>query len=199
MWHVCGVGRLRDSVRNALHVVINDPALLKHCVDALDSRRGPPSSTTLARHRITLFVGWQMIIQDKYEDALRAADGCTVWWTMDSSPQGGWDFVMQGGRVVRNDRLVAALNLAHSLCSGDLGEDEEERAMEELHDIFQRSTSNSCLCRRRQVKSAPQDARCVSQCEVEHDIVEVFMQAVKQCSNRDRGPWRGVRDRHLQR
>ena len=64
---------------------------------------------------------------------MQEGDGVTRWSTVDSSPQGGWDFVLHGSTVLCNSDLVVCATLANRLHDALLDPEEMRRTMQELN------------------------------------------------------------------
>ena len=64
-------------------------------------RRAVPSSSTLYRHRLSLHIGFCQWIASVHHELLNDAEGIIRWSTVDSSPQGGWDWLLSGSAVLQ--------------------------------------------------------------------------------------------------
>lgn len=104
---------MTKSLQRALRVVVKDPVLLEHLNNQLATRVAP-SSTTLRRHRLTLYMAYNLILADATDQRLRGG-GLVRWGTVDASPQGGIDWLMTGGRTVGVDQLIDAFRAANML------------------------------------------------------------------------------------
>ena len=106
--HVLAAGFLRNG-GNLKHVVSNMFAALSTeeqvlMRDYLQVEIAIPSAATLLRHRITIHAAYCSWMREVMEELMR---GChiTRCTTVDSSPQGGYDWVLWGHIVMRNDVL----------------------------------------------------------------------------------------------
>ena len=109
------VDSLKDMVEHCLRLVIHDEDLLAHCLQLLLSTRIIPSASSVIRHRLTLQIGFQRWRAEIRADLFTKRGGCVSWRTVDSSPQGCWDWVFHGGREVAVADLARAYELALEL------------------------------------------------------------------------------------
>ena len=82
---------MSDACRWALGVAIRDKALKQHMLAEIDRPRAVPSASTLSKHRPTVHM---------------LDGGVVLHGTIDSSPQGPYDFVMHGARQLTLDAVV---------------------------------------------------------------------------------------------
>ena len=68
---------------------------------------------------MTIVAGWCLQSQWKVQRSLESG-GVVVYRTIDSSPQGAYDWVMHGSRMIRADEIVQCFEAAHSLIQGTL-------------------------------------------------------------------------------
>jgi len=106
---------LKDTIERRIRLVIQDAELLAHYLQLLLSTRIVPSPSSVIRHRLTLQIGFQRWQADIRADLLTKPGGCVSWRTVDSSPQGGWDWVFHGGREVAVADLARAYELSLEL------------------------------------------------------------------------------------
>jgi len=112
-------GDFQEVLERALAAFIRDPAIRDRMLQIVAAKHTVPSKTTLTRHRLTLhmsFCSWQA----EMHDTMLATGGVTVWRTIDSSAQGGWDWVLHGSRKIHVRDLPDALDDAHEVIRGGL-------------------------------------------------------------------------------
>lgn len=92
--------------------------------------KATPSAPTISRHRMTLHLGFCKWLQS-VNDSL-AQSGFCRWATVDTSPQGGIDWVLMGSASVGNDDLRVAFELSVGLCHAARDREKEREAMSAL-------------------------------------------------------------------
>ena len=104
---------LRVVVQEVLHAAVEDgsSSLLS---EMINFEHAVPSAYTLLTHRITVHGAYCLWVREVVHNLMR---GCHVtrWATVDSSPQGGYDWILWGHIVMRNDNLQDSLKLSHRL------------------------------------------------------------------------------------
>lgn len=115
------MANLAEALTFGLYAVVKDPALLQHLLESLHGRV-LPSPTTLRRHRLTLHIGWCRYEAEVFDAFLKSPNGCVRWGTLDASPQGGIDWLLHGGRIIRSNELVGAMVDANGVCNGTLSD-----------------------------------------------------------------------------
>ena len=76
------------------------------------------------------FCSWQ---QELHQSLLSNPEGHPiVWRMMDSSPQGGWDWLLHGARSLAPGALARAAADAHALCDPSTADEAKEAAAERL-------------------------------------------------------------------
>ena len=126
---------LKAAVRHAVGIGVRDPALQHHVMSRLRGDHVMPSGRTLRRHRLTLHIAFCRFEAELYEN-MRADGGYSRFGTMDSSPQGGHDWVLSGSRTIANKCLVPALKDAHRLCLPNLERDEKAEIQRRLREML---------------------------------------------------------------
>ena len=101
------------AVKYAATCAIQDPALLKHVLSDLQRPKALPSKSTVYRHQLTIHMGYCLLEQDLTKRMLEV--GCVRFITVDTSPQGPFDWVMHGARTIRTDQLIEAMDWANSM------------------------------------------------------------------------------------
>ena len=129
--HMRSQSGLRSVLRHAIHVVVNDHRLREYLTSGLEEQPSIRRST-LYRHRLTLHLGYCKMFQEVHETMLRASGGAVRWGTVDSSPQGGVDYLMWGCATMRQSDLIPAMALAEELASRMDDEEEERRVVQLL-------------------------------------------------------------------
>jgi len=120
-----------DAIRCAVSVGVSDAALRKHILSALDAPRGIPSASTLRRHRLTCHIGFCCWEQSLSSDMVLRGD-FVRYGTVDSSPQGPYDFVLHGARTLSGNSVLQAARDSERLHDDSLPEDEKKLIAERL-------------------------------------------------------------------
>lgn len=93
---------------------IRDPSVRQYFVDSAKARGALPRVSVLKSHRLSLVIGRCVQQQHTVEEGL-ASGGWVVYRTVDASPQGGYDWVFHGSRILRADEITESFRLAQSL------------------------------------------------------------------------------------
>lgn len=88
--------------------------MLQYYEDLIANEHVVPSQATLYRHRLTIHMAYCLVAQRRAADMM-ATGGIVVWGTMDSSPQGGHNWLMCGFSAMRCVDLPDSLRKAHRL------------------------------------------------------------------------------------
>ena len=92
---------MRDLLRSALRVCIRVPELLEH-FDSLHCKpRRVPGASTLYRHRLTVHIAFCRWVSNVNNPIVLDESGFCRWGTLDSSPQGSWDWLLAGATLAR--------------------------------------------------------------------------------------------------
>lgn len=90
---------LRGIISQSLHVAIPDVAARQYFQDRVATPGIVPSARALRKHRLTVAIAFFLHRQRVLQSFLDQGE-CVVYRTVDSSPQGGFDWVMAGCRVL---------------------------------------------------------------------------------------------------
>ena len=93
-------GDFRQSLEHSLAVAAHDGKLKDFLKDQLQTLR-TPSSTTMYRHRLTLHQGYRRWLGQVHKAYLTSPGGMFRWGTLDSSPQGAWDWLLSGATIMK--------------------------------------------------------------------------------------------------
>ena len=122
---------LLQSLRFAVAVAVSDDALRDHLLNCINQPHSIPSRTAVRRHRLTCHMGW-CLWQQSLNEAMLAESGITQWSTVDSSPQGAYDWVLHGSRKMRNSDLLPAMDDANVLCNQNMAPEARKAAADRL-------------------------------------------------------------------
>lgn len=128
------MGQMAEALRFVVFAAVHDPSLRGHILQQMEAPRMLPSATTLRRHRLTVHMAYCMYEQQLYDNFLQR--GCVRFCTVDSSPQGPFDFVMHGSRTVAKADLVPAMRDANRLCRPGVPEGERRIIAQRLSDLL---------------------------------------------------------------
>lgn len=116
---------LAAALSAALPVVLPDPVMAKFFQSVLEEHHTIPSGSTLYRHRLTIHIGFCRWLADQTHTML--LQGVCRWATIDSSPQGVWDWVLTGASTLQTSDLVVCFRDANSLIRLGIADTEESR------------------------------------------------------------------------
>jgi hypothetical protein len=122
---------LADVLSHALAVSVREPSLLAHLQNEMRRPHSVATPSVLYRHRLTLHIGFCQWVASVHHELLSAAEGVVRWSTVDSSPQGGWDWLLSGSAVLRVSDCVVCFRDAQELIAlgrGQLDNDETRAA-----------------------------------------------------------------------
>ena len=119
---------LKEALRAALPLIVQDADVCKPMQGLLGEQHTVPSSATLYRRRLSFQAGFCRWPSDRNAEMMHGR-GCCRWGTMDSSPQGAFDWLLSGSACVRNDDLPAALVEANRLI--ELRQEDSEDARDQ--------------------------------------------------------------------
>ena len=103
---------LKALLAHSINSSVHDPNFKKFLIDGLQDAKAVPSRTTCYRHRLTLHIAYVTTQQPFHSGLLNSPGGAIVFSTVDSSPQGGWDWVMSGHRALSAEDVVACFRCA---------------------------------------------------------------------------------------
>ena len=103
---------MREGVKHSLRLAINDSSVADYFVKRLETPGVLPSTSVLNQHRFGLVLAYFHLLQQEHKIGLDEG-GYVIHRTVDSSPQGGHDWVLHGYRCIRADKIVKLFRLAH--------------------------------------------------------------------------------------
>ena len=108
----------------SIKAVVRDPSLQQHLLQQLrsPSTHLVPSPSMVIVHRLTLTLGFYAWQAELMEALLLRPGGTVSWRTVDSSPKGGYDWVLHGHRTIALADIADALESAHVLCASEAPE-----------------------------------------------------------------------------
>ena len=117
-----GSNGLLEEIELCIRIAVPDVSLRDQLLQRLRSRTNVvPSASTVIRHRLTLTAAFYSLQARISEELFTAPGACVHWRTVDSSPQGGHDWVLHGARAMATSELEPALDAAHELCGPNVG------------------------------------------------------------------------------
>lgn len=105
---------LRESLEHSLAIVVRDRRLRVFLQEQMQTLR-TPSSTSMYRHRLTLHQGYCRFLGHLHKACLSSGGGVARWGTLDSSPQGAWDWLLSGATIMKASQLADAFGDANEL------------------------------------------------------------------------------------
>ncbi len=105
---------LSEALSHALQVVVNNPDMF-HFFKSMINTSKVPSPTSMYRHRLTLHQGFCRYLGQVQRRMLSNRGGIARWATLDSSPQGGYDWLLSGSTVMKAADLIACFRMANEL------------------------------------------------------------------------------------
>jgi hypothetical protein len=158
---------LRAALRTSLNISIPDVAVRTYYAEFMRDFTHIPTASTLYRHRLTLTLAYYRFCAQRHSACLASAGGAVRWGTVDSSPQGRYDWVAAGFVTIAASDIVSLLFDANTLI----------RQCKAGHDLINDPAHNAILKRLtnalRWVQSAPAgvgSGRCSLAAKV-HSIV----------------------------
>ena len=110
---------MRDLLRAALRVCVRVPQLLEHFDNMLCKPRRVPGASTLYRHRLTVHVAFCRWVSHMNNPIVLDESGFCRWGTLDSSPQGSWDWLLAGATLARMSSIESCFEDSNKLiCLG---------------------------------------------------------------------------------
>ena len=107
-------GKFRRAVEYAIGVV-PDQSVRSYYEWMLQHRDFVPSSSTLYRHRLTLSCAYYRYCAAAVSSQMQKLGGVVQWATVDTSPQGGYDWVGSGFVTVAISELVELMTHANAM------------------------------------------------------------------------------------
>jgi hypothetical protein len=128
-------GQLRSALKLGLAITLpQDIASLLQ--KEIEEHRVVPSRTTLYRHRLTITLGYYVSLQAVFAKMLFEESGVVRYEAVDSSPQGGFDYVMRMVVTIPVARIQEAFELSCRLCLNSEDAGEEYRIRDRLQNIL---------------------------------------------------------------
>lgn len=109
----------RSAVKASLAVIFPS-AVAQHFEAEVDRPHAVPARSTVLRHRLTLTLAWYASMQPVHREML-SSGGLLRFESVDSSPQGGHDYVMRWTVTIAAQFADEAFDLAQALCRTQLG------------------------------------------------------------------------------
>jgi hypothetical protein len=110
-------GSFKEAMHCALDAICPSRDVAEYLKGLLVEKGSVPSSSSLDRHRLTVHIGFCRWMQSKCAEMLDSPGGMIRWATADGSPQGPYDWILQGATSMKVTDLVASFRLANQLCS----------------------------------------------------------------------------------
>ena len=117
---------LLPCLQAALRVSVTVPELVQHLAAELCRPRKLPSPSSLYRHRLTAHIAFCRWVANVSIPVLLDGEGFCRWGTLDSSPQGAWDWLLAGSTLVAGSRLPECFRDANALIALGLAAAEVE-------------------------------------------------------------------------
>jgi hypothetical protein len=128
---------LKEAVLHALRVAIPEPEVRNHFAQFVRDNKAVPTRTTRQRAKLSVIVGCCVVAQAEVQSGLDDG-GFVVYRTIDSSPQGGYDWVMQGARCIKASEIATLFWDAQLLIESARAEQEQQVPDEAEQDIVER-------------------------------------------------------------
>eukprot|EP00439_Symbiodinium_sp_Y106_P061743 s3556_g9.t1 len=114
--HLHSSADMLPLLRAALHTILRVPELVKALDADLRRPHKVPSPSCLYRHRLTVHIGLCRWVQDRdVFEVYMDKQGFCRWATLDSSPQGAWDWMLSGSTAVGLSKLQVCFHKANAL------------------------------------------------------------------------------------
>ncbi|CAE7662441.1 unnamed protein product [Symbiodinium sp. CCMP2592] len=128
---------LGDVLRHGIRLVFREEGVCRYFLSLLERKYAVPKKSYLTKHRLTVILAYARALAEEVDELLdrnRTATGESIvrWSTMDSSPQKGFEWVMQGHRYMAVSELPSAVDKADLLISGSLEPSTEQNCRQFL-------------------------------------------------------------------
>ena len=127
---------LRTIFELAIDVSVGDPPLRDHLKQLLGCQGALPGQATLYRHRLTLHMGLCSIAQDFNKSLVGSRGGLVSWRTLDLSPQGGVEWLLQRTSCMKQSSLARAFDLSLMLYLDDESAESQAAVADELKKLL---------------------------------------------------------------
>ena len=119
-------GDLISMLTFASKLISDDPAMQNWILDQVKSKN-ILSRASIYRYRMGIHLAWCRTRSDETEmKMLRSTEGFMVWRTVDSSPQHGYDWLLNGVRIMSIADVPRAYMCSQTLLSPDSSEEDKE-------------------------------------------------------------------------
>ena len=129
-------GDLRTVCEYAIRLAVPVPSLRDYLLGILRQGHTVPSRTVLYRHRLTVSLAVCRVLALHNTSLLNDPDGIVSWATMDSSPQGGYDWVLCGITTLSLRDAQRAFDISLELCTPALDNDEAASKVADLQSML---------------------------------------------------------------
>ena len=146
---------LKPVVKAVGRLITDDPSMGQWIDDQLANKK-IVSRSAIYRSRMSLHLCWCCVERDRNERMLLSPGGICVWRTVDSSPQHGYDWLLNGYRIVEVSQLQEAWGAAQCLCDAAASQSAKEAGSREGNGIGKMGKGDRCTI------------PCVSTCVVGH-------------------------------
>ena len=128
---------LGDVLRQGIRLVFREEGICRYFLSMLEHKYAVPKRSYLSKHRLTVIMAYVRALAEEVDELLDrnrtgTAESIVRWSTMDSSPQKGFEWVMQGHRYMAVSELPAAVDEADLLIHGSLDPSTEQRCRQFL-------------------------------------------------------------------
>ncbi|CAE6948873.1 unnamed protein product [Symbiodinium microadriaticum] len=128
---------LGDVLRHGIRLVFREEGICRYFLSMLEHQYAVPKKSFLTKHRLTVIMAYVRALAEEVDELLdsnrtRTGESIVRWSTMDSSPQKGFEWVMQGHRCMAVSELPAAVAKADLLIHGSLDPSTEQHCRQFL-------------------------------------------------------------------
>ena len=119
-------GHLISMLLFAGKIISDDPVLQDWISDQVKSKN-ILSRSSIYRYRMSVHLAWCKTRSDETEvKMLRSTEGFMVWRTVDSSPQHGYDWLLNGVRIMSSADIPQAYMCSQLLCRPDASQEDKQ-------------------------------------------------------------------------
>ena len=114
--HLKSGSSLQAVVEHCLSIAVHDRNVRAHFLQTIAQfANSVPSRSALQRNRVTLHMGYCRMLARQHAALTDGGRGIIRWATMDESPQGHFQWMMQGSITMRADDVGRAFHMAQRL------------------------------------------------------------------------------------
>ena len=112
-------GEAVNALLFALRACCPNRQFLEFFTKQLLEKKVLPSRSSIYQHRLTLHLGWVLVQREEFDALFASEGGAATYLTMDSSPQGNFDWLQHSCQTIRDDDLLKVLDMSLRIQESD--------------------------------------------------------------------------------